>query len=97
MSADPHPEVAPGTAPEAEATVEVLLFARLRDAAGRDVLSVAWGPGTTVADVAARLREQLPELPLRGCLCAVNERYARPEQPVAAGDTVAFLPPISGG
>lgn len=87
-----------GPAPEqVGATVTVLLFARLREAAGRERATVAWSPGMTVGDVADRLRAELPELPLRGSLCAVNERYARPDDPVARGDTVAFLPPIAGG
>lgn len=87
-----------GPAPEpAAATVTVLLFARLREAAGRERTSVAWAPGMTVGDVADRLRVELPDLPLRGSLCAVNERYARPHDLVEEGDTVAFLPPISGG
>ena len=29
--------------------------------------------------------------------CAVNQDYARSEDPVAAGDDVAFFPPITGG
>lgn len=81
----------------AAASVTVLLFARLREVAGRERIRVAWAPGTTVGDVADRLRAELPDLPLRGSLCAVNERYARPHDRVAEGDTVAFLPPISGG
>ncbi len=36
-------------------------------------------------------------LELSGAMCAVNERYSRPEQALKAGDRVAFLPPVSGG
>lgn len=29
--------------------------------------------------------------------CAVNQSIAKAEQPVAAGDEVAFFPPVTGG
>ena len=29
--------------------------------------------------------------------CAVNQDYARPEDPVRPGDEVAFFPPVTGG
>jgi len=28
---------------------------------------------------------------------AINERYARPDQTLHAGDTVAVIPPVAGG
>jgi molybdopterin synthase sulfur carrier subunit len=33
----------------------------------------------------------------RPVLCAVNQVMARPDQPVADGDEVAFFPPVTGG
>ena len=30
-------------------------------------------------------------------LVAVNERYARGDQPLKSGDTVAIIPPVAGG
>lgn len=33
----------------------------------------------------------------RPVLCAVNQAMARPDQPVADGDEVAFFPPVTGG
>ncbi|MDA8252251.1 MAG: MoaD/ThiS family protein, partial [Rhodospirillales bacterium] len=35
-----------------------------------------------------------PGLPVR---CAVNQDFAGPDAPVAAGDEVAFFPPVTGG
>ena len=29
--------------------------------------------------------------------CAVNQEFAGPDTPVAAGDEVAFFPPVTGG
>lgn len=75
----------------------VRLFAAAREAAGtgRDEL-----PGTTVDDVlvAARLRygEGFAAV-LPTCRIWVNGEVADPTTPVAAGDEVAVLPPVSGG
>jgi len=51
-----------------------------------------------VHELLSRLRQRagaqtLPPEPL----VAVNERYARPEQVLRAGDTVAVIPPVAGG
>ncbi len=29
--------------------------------------------------------------------CAVNQDFATPETPIAAGDEIAFFPPVTGG
>jgi molybdopterin synthase catalytic subunit len=72
-------------------TVRVRLFAGLRERAGwsqRDV------EAATVGDVWRALGlGQEPE----GLLYAVNKRYAPPEAPLADGDEVALIPPVSGG
>lgn len=33
----------------------------------------------------------------RAIRCAVNQEYVEPDHPVAAGDEVAFFPPVTGG
>lgn len=55
--------------------------------------------GSTVSACLSRLRESHPGLRrLDGVLMvAVNERYAAGETPVADGDVVALIPPVSGG
>ena len=68
------------------------------DALGASSLSVDLPAGSTVADVLADLRrrpgaELLPPSPL----VAVNQRYARAESAVRAGDEVAVIPPVAGG
>jgi molybdopterin synthase catalytic subunit len=80
--------------------VRLLLFASAREAAGGvcevqlDVLN-----GSTAADALSAALTRFPGLaPLRPCLqLAVNQKYALPESPVAEGDEVALIPPISGG
>ncbi len=79
--------------------VTVRLFARLREIAGADEISRPVVVPATVADVWQGLASDWPALePYAGSLsCAVNAQYARMTTPVADGDEVAFLPPVSGG
>ena len=73
-------------------TVRVRLFAALRERAGwseREVEGIE-----RVADVwpALGLGEEPP-----GLVYAVNKRYAERDHPLADGDEVALIPPVSGG
>ena len=63
----------------------------------QSVVEVA--PGTTVGQLWATLVEAHPRLvPLsRSAGFALNGRYTRPDNPLSDGDTIAFLPPVSGG
>lgn len=78
-------------------TVEVRFFAQLRAAAGTAEATVSIEPGTDVRTLAERLETTYDGLSLRGTMCAVDERYADPATPLHGGETVAFLPPVSGG
>jgi MoaE-MoaD fusion protein len=72
--------------------VRVRLFAGLRERAGwseREVDDL-----DRVADVWKSL--ELGEEP-RGLLYAVNKEYAERDRPLADGDEVALIPPVSGG
>jgi len=77
--------------------VKVLLFASLRQAAGQSELELELPDASSVRTAADVLRGRLEELRLDGVMCAVNERYADPSTALREGDTVAFLPPVSGG
>lgn len=80
--------------------VTVLLFARLREIAGAADLALELeAPAATIADVWAALVARHPALaPHAASLsCARNAEYARMVTPVAEGDEIAFLPPVSGG
>jgi molybdopterin converting factor subunit 1 len=79
--------------------VRVRLFARAKDIAGTDVLSVELAPTAVVADLRGRLAALLPALAvlLPRSAVAVNEEFARDEQPLTEGADVALLPPVSGG
>ena len=78
--------------------VTVLLFASYADALGNAELALTLPPGATVADALRRVGElpgadRVPPAPL----VAVNERYARLDQPLAQGDELALIPPVAGG
>jgi molybdopterin converting factor subunit 1 len=79
--------------------VTVRLFARLRDIAGSGELAREAPAGASVGAVWASLVREFPELSAyeKSISCAVNEDYSRFTAPVADGDEIAFLPPVSGG
>jgi sulfur-carrier protein len=83
-------------------SVKILYFASLREALGcaGETLELP----SSVATVAA-LRSYLVARgeawaaleARRNLRCAVNQRVAGPDAPVAPGDEVAFFPPVTGG
>lgn len=84
-------------------TIQVLYFARLREAFGCEREQVALPEAVTdVAGLTAWLRgrgepwgrELAPDKPVR---IAVNQDMAAPDTPVREGDEVAFFPPVTGG
>ena len=79
--------------------VRTRLFARLREQAGTDVENVELRAGSTVADVYDALRKLHPSLDLdrESVRAALNAEFAEWDAPVANGDEVAFIPPVSGG
>ena len=74
--------------------ISVRLFAGLRERAGLGRRELELPDGATVADVWGPL--ELGDEPA-GLLYAVNREYAAPERPLADGDEVAVIPPVSGG
>ncbi len=81
------------------ATLEVLLFARVRDLVGRDCTRVLIPANTQVAELRAALGRQHPELAglLPHCVLVVNQAYASDSDRIPADAEVALLPPVSGG
>lgn len=79
--------------------VSIRLFARLRELAGAAELVRDLPPGATVRTAWDLLTAEFPSLAAYtgSVSSAVNAEYAKPETPLAAGDEVAFLPPVSGG
>jgi sulfur-carrier protein len=79
--------------------VRVRLFAVLREMVGRDELELEVPADATPETVWRRLVESHPGLASRrGSLAAaVNRRYAAFDAPLAPGDELVFIPPVSGG
>ena len=46
---------------------------------------------------AAQVWDQLELCPLESVCVAVNQELVRADQPLRAGDELAFLPPFTGG
>lgn len=79
--------------------VRIRLFARLRDLAGAAELEREVPAGATIGDVWRELASEFPALHAYEATVssARNDDYARRTTPVADGDEIAFLPPVSGG
>jgi MoaE-MoaD fusion protein len=74
--------------------VKVRLFAMLRERAGAPELVLDLPEGARVRDALSAMSELAAGLPL---VMAVNREYASEDQPLAAGDELALIPPVSGG
>jgi MoaE-MoaD fusion protein len=74
--------------------VSIRLFAGLRERAGTGARTLELAEGATLGDVWPALG--LGDEP-SGLLYAVNKRYANGDAPLADGDEVALIPPVSGG
>ena len=81
------------------AGVTVLLFAAARETAGRGRLEIPYREGLTAAEGWKGREGETPALaPLSGSVSvAVNHRFVPRGTVLAAGDELAFLPPVSGG
>lgn len=79
--------------------VRVRLFASLREAVGQGEVELDLPDGATPEEAWRRLARAHPGLPRRrtSMATAVNRHYAPFDTPLAEGDEVAFIPPVSGG
>jgi len=79
--------------------ITALLFGQAREFAGTEKLELDLETPATVASAFAAIKHRhvkLAEME-RSLLFAVNEEYAAPSHPLADGDRIAVLPPVSGG
>ena len=81
--------------------IDVRLFAMLRERAGRDTVTVEVpDTGATVRDAldAVSNAPGLADVMARvSVVMAVNREYADDDSPLAEGDELALIPPVSGG
>jgi molybdopterin converting factor subunit 1 len=79
--------------------VGVCLFARYREAVGRDRVEVEVPEGATVEDVWSAVSGAHPVLARYRphTLFAVGNEYVGADRPIRPGEEVACFPPVSGG
>jgi molybdopterin converting factor subunit 1 len=79
--------------------ITLLYFAQLREKVATSKERLELPPGSTVHDLRRRLIELHPQIgaALPGVAIAVNMEYAEDERILANGDSVALIPPVSGG
>jgi molybdopterin converting factor subunit 1 len=78
--------------------VLVRLFASYREAAGRGHFDLELPPGSTVREAVARLTREHPLIAEgKQVVIARNREYASLDTPLADGDELALIPPVSGG
>ncbi|WIV20280.1 MoaD/ThiS family protein [Paenibacillus polygoni] len=76
--------------------MKILCFAHLSEQLGTHELNLDLG-SITVADFRFEMKRRYPELLLDHVMIAVNEQFADEEDQIGPNDTVALLPPVSGG
>ncbi|HET7580703.1 MAG TPA: molybdopterin converting factor subunit 1 [Bacillales bacterium] len=77
--------------------IQILLFAKFREITGKETIQWPETP-ITVATLKEQLQQRYTEFPsLSGVMVAVNEQYADDQTEIHDGDTVALIPPVSGG
>ncbi|AZV47937.1 molybdopterin converting factor subunit 1 [Bacillus halotolerans] len=76
--------------------INILLFAGLAEKAGTSTLEIDMEQATT-DDIKAVLKEQYGLESIDTAMIAVNENYVKENTSVSSGDTVAVIPPVSGG
>jgi len=78
--------------------VRVRFFARLRELTGSELENVTAPAHAKVFDIYQAMRVVHTSLPsYKEVRAAVNQEFADWQDPVADGDEVAFIPPVSGG
>lgn len=76
--------------------VDVLFFAELRDQAGKEKISVS-AEGYTIKELKEEILSDYNLQTIHQAMIAVNEEYVNEQTVLKSGDTVAFIPPVSGG
>jgi len=77
--------------------IELLFFAQLQEEIGSKSLKVEASDVSVKEIKDTFLAKFHIDNLLSEAMIAVNEEYAKEDAIVSAGDTVAFIPPVSGG
>jgi sulfur-carrier protein len=76
--------------------ITLLLFAHLQEEVGQDKLLLEVDD-ITVKELKALLNKDYNLTQIEQVMIAINEEYALEEDVIKSGDTVALIPPVSGG
>ncbi|MGD6815982.1 molybdopterin converting factor subunit 1 [Metabacillus sp. 84] len=76
--------------------ITILLFAANRESAGTDKIELE-AAGSSVRQLKEQLELLYPGSAFKHSMAAIDESFVPDEALVKAGDTVAFIPPVSGG
>jgi len=76
--------------------INILLFAHLQESIGESKLSIDLSD-RTIGQIKEWMEMQYPQVNLQHVMTAVNEEFATDAMVIKDGDTIAFIPPISGG
>ncbi len=76
--------------------IKILLFAGLKDRVGQEALTWEQLP-ITVGELRQELQKVKGLESMNQVMVALNEAYATDEMEINEGDTVALIPPVSGG
>ncbi|CAG9611239.1 Molybdopterin synthase sulfur carrier subunit [Bacillus rhizoplanae] len=77
--------------------ITILLFANLREEVGSDQLLIIEKKEIRVHQLKEWLKDSYRLQSLDQVMTAINEEFAIDEDIVKDEDTVAFIPPVSGG
>ena len=79
--------------------INVLLFASLKDIAGKGQLEIEVDGNCSVEKVSKKLYELYPKLEAfeSSVRIALNQEFVEGDIELEDGDDLAFLPPVSGG
>jgi molybdopterin synthase sulfur carrier subunit len=79
--------------------IKVLYFSSIKDKLKKNFEEIDIKEKATVKELINVLKEKYPQIKenLDKALVAVNEEYADDETVLKEGDTVALIPPVSGG
>lgn len=76
--------------------ITILFFAHLQEIVGSEKISLDVDR-ISITDLKKKLENQYNFNNLNQIMFAINEEYAVDTEIIKAGDTVALIPPVSGG
>ena len=76
--------------------IKILLFAQLQEEIGQKHIEIEVEE-ITVQQLKDMLKVKFNFANLDNVMVAINEEYAMDQDVIQSGDTVAFIPPVSGG